>query len=451
MNTSLWQGSWRRARRRVGTAVAAFTAVAAAALMLPQSAQAVPVRGYTGWSILMCKVSDNASEPHSATWLRQFFTDAGAGSGGMYDYFNAMSAGVVQIRNSAAAGWYTMPYTLAQEQGRDRWQRFQDCVDTASAAGYHVPSGNRTIVVTNVGIDWWGTNGAVYLDGTGLASTSVAHEMLHGYGLGHSFSNDTNYHNSSWSAPGEYDDPWDEMSAANVYSAGYNGTYGNWQPVGLAAYNLDRLGWVDRSKVRTAGAGWSSWTLTWPQSPYGGYQLLRVPIGTDPFHYYTVEVARKTGYSAGIPNDTVLIHEIVNGTPYLQRTLDGGARLPVGSLNANGVQISASLSGGTATVSVYTGYSTPVYGPNTCVDGYVWREGDVRDYVCVTGATRSQTAADNAAATSRWVVGPYGPHTCVYGYVWRGAWPGDDVCVTGTVRSQAAADNAAAASRVLHP
>ncbi|MFJ1702755.1 hypothetical protein [Kitasatospora sp. NPDC088346] len=351
-----------------------------------------------------------------------------------------------------ASARYTMPFTLAEQQARSRWQRFQDCVDAAKAGGYTVPAGHRTVVVTNVSIDWWGSPGAVYLDGTGLGSVSVAHELLHGYGLGHSFSNDTGYRNAPWSQPGEYDDPWDEMSAANVYGSGWNGTYGSTLPVGLVGYQLDRLGWTDRTRVATAGSGWSTRTLTSFQSPDASSpQLLRVPIGTDPFHYYTVEFTRKLGYSAGIPADLVLIHEIVNGTPYLQRTLDGGARLPLSALNANGVSISATISGATASVTVYTASSTPVYGPNTCVGGYVWREGDVRDYACVTGATRLQTAADNAARTSRWVNGPYGPHTCVNGYVWREAWPGDDVCVTGAVRAQAAADNAATASRVLHP
>lgn len=41
------------------------------------------------------------------------------------------------------------------------------------------------------------------------------------------------------------------------------------------------------------------------------------------------------------------------------------------------------------------------YGPNTCLNGYVWREAFVGDTVCVTPATRAQTRADNAAAERR--------------------------------------------------
>ena len=45
--------------------------------------------------------------------------------------------------------------------------------------------------------------------------------------------------------------------------------------------------------------------------------------------------------------------------------------------------------------------------------------------------------------------GPYGPNTCKQGYVWREAMAGDVVCVVPASRQQAAADNAAAASRVV--
>jgi len=90
-----------------------------------------------------------------------------------------------------------------------------------------------------------------------------------------------------------------------------------------------------------------------------------------------------------------------------------------------------------------------IYGPDTCISGYVWRDGRVGDHVCVTPATRTATAADNAAAASRVQPGggAYGPDTCKQGSVWRPAWTGDHVCVTPATRTQAAADNAAAASR----
>src|SRR4051812_33214933 len=79
---------------------------------------------------------------------------------------------------------------------------------------------------------------------------------------------------------------------------------------------------------------------------------------------------------------------------------------------------------------------------HTCISGYVWREARSTDKICVTPATRSQTAYDNSQASARRNPnGAYGPNTCVNGYVWREAYDGDVVCVTPSIRAQAKYDN----------
>jgi hypothetical protein len=95
-----------------------------------------------------------------------------------------------------------------------------------------------------------------------------------------------------------------------------------------------------------------------------------------------------------------------------------------------------------------TGTGPPI-DPDTCLQGYVWREAVPGDHVCVTPETRTQAAQDNSLATSRRspTGGAYGPDTCLQGYVWRGAVPSDHVCVTGETRAQTAEDNNLAASR----
>ncbi len=87
--------------------------------------------------------------------------------------------------------------------------------------------------------------------------------------------------------------------------------------------------------------------------------------------------------------------------------------------------------------------------PDTCLQGYVWREANPSDHVCVTPDVRSQAAYDNSQAAARRspTGGPYGPDTCLSGYVWRDAFTNDHVCVTPDVRSQAAYDNSQAAAR----
>jgi hypothetical protein len=41
------------------------------------------------------------------------------------------------------------------------------------------------------------------------------------------------------------------------------------------------------------------------------------------------------------------------------------------------------------------------FGPDTCRQGYVWREAFSGDHVCVTGETRTQAAYDNSQAEAR--------------------------------------------------
>ncbi|GGQ71806.1 metallopeptidase domain-containing protein [Couchioplanes azureus] len=429
-------------KRVASVAATALAAVGVTLTVASAPAAATPVRNNTPWSVLLCKSSDRPAEPKPPSFFANFLTQAGAGTGGAADYFADQSGGRVSLAGSVVRGWFTERFTFEENKNTDRGTRIQRCVDAAAAGGYTVPASHRVVAILNDGTDSGAAGGRVLLDQNAWNLGFAAHEMLHGYNLGHSFSNDTTYQNAPWSQPGEYDDPWDEMSAMHIY--GTAGTYGT-NPVGLNAYHRDELGWLAKNRVLTMGAdgvGTRTVTLAPLERPQAaGPLLVRIPYNPgDLFAGYTVEFRRKTGWSAGIPGDTVLIHEVRNGTPYLLRTGPGGT--PVQSLDANGVRIRIDgVAGDAATVTI----STDIV--NRCLQGYVWREARPGDQVCVTGATRAQVAADNAAAPSRWVNGPFGPHTCIQGYVWREAFAGDDVCVTGAQRTQAAADNAAAASR----
>lgn len=97
--------------------------------------------------------------------------------------------------------------------------------------------------------------------------------------------------------------------------------------------------------------------------------------------------------------------------------------------------------------------NTCPWGPNQCLQGYVWRVSTPDDLVCVTPDVRDQVAEDNALADDR--KDPdcangdceYGVDQCLPGYVWRVITPDDLVCVTPEMRDQVADDNAAAEER----
>ncbi|RZU02484.1 hypothetical protein [Rivibacter subsaxonicus] len=87
-----------------------------------------------------------------------------------------------------------------------------------------------------------------------------------------------------------------------------------------------------------------------------------------------------------------------------------------------------------------------------CKSGFVWRDAQDGDGVCVTPAERAEAKAQNANARNNKVVGggAYGPNTCRGGYVWREAFGGDVVCVTPHEREQAKRQNAMSASRTAN-
>lgn len=92
------------------------------------------------------------------------------------------------------------------------------------------------------------------------------------------------------------------------------------------------------------------------------------------------------------------------------------------------------------------------YGPDTCKNGYVWRDAIPGDHVCVRPNRRSTAAHENSIAGSR--VNPggaYGPNTCKPGFVWREAYSGDVVCVSPTRRSQVRAENVNGPSHRVRP
>jgi hypothetical protein len=116
-------------------------------------------------------------------------------------------------------------------------------------------------------------------------------------------------------------------------------------------------------------------------------------------------------------------------------------------------------------------------GPDTCIDGFVWREASPTDHTCVAPASKDEARQDNALAQSRSIseirgIGGKcldaegissangtkiqlwdcwgGPNqkwsnvkssTCVQGFVWREAFPNDIVCVSPQARDRTREEN----------
>ncbi|HZG95677.1 MAG TPA: hypothetical protein VEZ46_13305 [Mycobacteriales bacterium] len=441
--------------RRRGRSAAALTVAAAvtlaAGVAAAAPAEARPHRGYTKWSVILCKYKGTLAEPHSKDWYRDFLTTQGNFKGGNADYWRHISNGAITLDGSVVRGWYSMNKTVADHQaaGYSRWQRIQDCVNAAANAAtpYHVPAGNRIVVITNKAVDSGAAGGRVLLDPGAQFQAFAAHEMGHGYGLEHSFSDDPTYQNAPWSQIGEYDDEWDLMSVQNAHMFATT-RFGLGGP-GLNGHNVDRMGWMPRNKITTVGAaGETTRTLTLTavnKLGQTGWGLVRIPFDpSDLTRYYTVELRAKTAWDRGIPATGVLIHEVKNSGKNTWLLKSRGDRTPLTAISRNGVTVQTNW------VNATTGQASVTITSNIaqrCLQGYVWREAGPGDLVCVLPSVRTANRIANDSASQRWVWGPYGPHTCIQGYVWREAFPGDDVCVTPEVRTATAYDNSQAAAR----
>jgi hypothetical protein len=83
-----------------------------------------------------------------------------------------------------------------------------------------------------------------------------------------------------------------------------------------------------------------------------------------------------------------------------------------------------------------------------CKAGFVPRQANASDQVCVEQQSRDRVAQENAGAAA--LVDPngaWGPQSCISGFVWREAFDGDTVCVTPEVREIVREENRSAASR----
>jgi hypothetical protein len=423
--------------------------VVAGAGFVADTADARPLRGSVKWVVLLCTYTDAPAIPtnRDLAYFQQMVLDRG--TGGLADYWDAISVGSVNLGGSVVKGWYTVPMTVAQAQAKSggpnpkRGELVTDCVSAARTAptnAFTVPADASVVVIHWPDVDFYGGQGFAYVT-VSVDIGGLGHEMGHGLGYQHSHSD----------VGGEYGDPWDVMSYANVFAT-LTARFGNRGP-GVNAYHMDRMGWLPRDRIQTFGANGSTREVVTlaalPNSAAAGSYLVRVPADpSDPFHYYTLEFRRKTGVDSPIPADIVLIHEVKPVAPgeyrsFLLRGRDA-AQSPVQSVTFQGGSIvvnprEAGLAADQARVTITSDIAA------RCLAGFVWREATANDGVCVPPAVRQQARADNAQAAARRK--PGAGDTCIAGFVWRVSIPTDLVCVTPAIREQTKRENAAADSR----
>ena len=277
------------------------------------------------WLVLKCKFSDIGSEPRP----NQFYQDLVHGA--LVPYWSAVSYGSWDLSGSKVVdAWNTMAIGTAGWGNISRYDRVGNCINSyaGSTAGYV-----NVIGVVNGEGDAGNAGGRVLATPNSSNMTFLAHETGHTFGWGHSF-DDTQRLNSSWSAPGEYFDFWDIMSAMAVHDFAHpqgvlagpemNAPYRTKQAF-IPAHRITKL--VPSAAVQTWRANVAA--IHRPE----GSGALMVRVGNDDNNYYTVEYRMKDGWDAGIPRATVLVHRVTAGVSYLITAGNGPERL-VGSVSS---------------------------------------------------------------------------------------------------------------------
>ncbi len=257
-------------------------------------------------AVFLCKFSDNSNvEPHPADFYNELF--AQRGSGGLNDYWIAASQGAINLDGTEIFGWRALKEKQADfvKAKPGRWDKVKGAIDAFPEVDTSKYAG--VVAMFNVDVGDSGTQGGVLASPSAMSVTFLGHETGHVFGLEHSF-DQSDRKDADWSAPGEYFDSYDIMSAMNVYST-FHQKFGECGPL-LCAANLDRMGWLPASRVWSLNGGNSSGSdefdivsMSHPETP--GY--LAAKVGG-----VYAEFRTKENWDESIPRPSVLIHQMVD-------------------------------------------------------------------------------------------------------------------------------------------
>jgi len=261
----------------------------------------MPPTGSQKLAVLLCKLEDTADlEPEPVNYFRDLFVTKS--TGGLNDYWTDASLGGINLDTTEVFEWRTIEQNRADflNARPDRGSKIQGAVDAFSLDRSQFAG---VVALFNVGVGDSGAAGAGVLGAPGDYNvTFLAHETGHVFGFDHSF-DQSGRKAETWSAPGEYYDKYDIMSAMNVFSHNHP-RFGQRGPL-LCTANLDRMGWLLSSRVWTGPIN-GSFSECLDLVPLGHPEMpgyLAAQVGP-----YYVELRTQDRWDAGIPRPCVLIH-----------------------------------------------------------------------------------------------------------------------------------------------
>jgi hypothetical protein len=305
------------------------------------------------WVILLCNPSDVPPTPGADVRWAAYLTHYPQDPTGPFAYWSDMLNGTGDLEGSRIFGWYDLGRSKLEVAAMTR----SDIINLGIAvAPVDVSRFFHIIVVVNIDANAGkGARGVLFAhpDSAPFAPTFEFHEMGHEFGLDHSFGEGAEPCLGGDGRPGAYCDQWDIMSAAvdGSWVHSFIDEKGRPSGPGLNGPNLQRLGGVSPSRVWTPPSGFFVWSLVLESLRRHDADKLCLatfvdrsmdPAASD-FSTYFLEYRHPEGWDRGLPNDTVLIHEV--------RFSDGLSRL-LTNINGGQLQINTPFTppGGTATV-----------------------------------------------------------------------------------------------------
>lgn len=261
------------------------------------------VQGSQRFAVLLCRFSESEDENmQDEDYFRDFFIERG--TGGLNDYWVDASLGSINLDGSEVFDWKTLKQTRDQyiADRPSRWDKIQGAIDAFGLD--HAPY-QGVVAIFNAPLGDSAASGKGVLAGPDDVNlTFMAHETGHVLSLEHSY-DQSDRKLISWSAPGEYYDNYDIMSAMNVFS--FRHQRFNDSGPRLNVVNLDRMEWLPASRVYTPQYQNSSQSdtfdlvsLSYPE--ISGYLAARIGA-------LYLEFRTPDRWDAGIGFPVVLVHQ----------------------------------------------------------------------------------------------------------------------------------------------
>jgi hypothetical protein len=320
-------------------------------------------RERSSWAILLTCFKDDPQTLPARSSYEPLFTTAGAGTLNMIECFADMSHGLLDLGGTQVFGWHRLDQKRA-EYGKtlDRNGLLNAARAKATAAGVDLTKFQGVVVVGYDSTDLCGWVGgmAALCDDHSLQPSLLGQEMGHGYGLDHARLN---------GSTADYTDPWDVMStAASPWMQAADPNYTSVGP-GLNAWSMRSRGWLDESRVWTAGGSYAGTVELRPLHHRHLPGHLAAEVGE-----YLVEFRVPEKWDAAIGPACVLVHRFstFDNRPYLMQGTNGQMSLHEGDVFQSGPDSSIlpglkvevadiDAAGHTArlNVSVWPGYRPP--------------------------------------------------------------------------------------------